>query len=231
MQRLKILSLVLMAVFASSMIVSATVSAEAVRVLNSKGEQGEILIKALFKSNLVFISLVGFEVKCEEIHYEFHFEPNSALGLFHSHFLKCTAQGGQAICQGLGDERGQILLLGTFHMVYDSLTTLGSGILLLTEHAHFTCGGLVLVLTLGELLCLLTPTNSLTNIHTIKCEQSGTGDPSEVVYWKDDGSGTEVKLKESFLVTQNDERYEGAAPVGSFNIEGKEAKEEFSVMV
>jgi hypothetical protein len=228
MQRLKVLGLVLMAVFALSVVVSSTASAAGTSFLNNKAEQGELLIKGLFKTVTKLVKLNGKAVECEEVHYEIHIEPNSALGLFHIHFLKCT--GGGFTCTGLGDEAGQILVLGTFHLVFDSLTTLGGGILFLPEHVHFTCGGLVLILVLGEVLCLITPINSLTNTHTINCEQGTAGDPKETVYWKDDGSGTEVKVG-ALLATENDEKYEGSAQVGEVKIEGKEAKEEFSAMV
>jgi hypothetical protein len=231
MQRLRILGLAFMAVFALSVVVSSAASAgEPTKFLNNKGEQGEFLIKGLFKSNTTLEKLNGKNVTCEEVHYEIHIEPNSNLGLFHIHFLKCTA-GPLVTCTGLGDESGQILVLGTFHLVYDSLTTLGAGILFLPEHVHFTCGGLVLILVLGEVLCLITPINTLTNVHKIKCEQASAGDPKEVVYWKDDGSGTEVKLKEALLSTENDEKYEGSSQVGESNVEGTEAKQEFNVMV
>jgi hypothetical protein len=139
-------------------------------------------------------------------------EGRGVLGPFHIIFLHCkTGLGG--VCTGLGDPNaGEILVLGSFHIVFDKLAgspSLGAGILFLLAHVHFECREVpiverVLVLVLGQVLCLIEPINVLQLRAKVRCERSRTeaGDPSEVVYWND--RSEEVNIREGLLGAENE---------------------------
>lgn len=165
---------------------------------NWTGESGKYTLETLSKS----------KVECEKSKAEGTIEETKPLGLFHITLESCKSSG--VSCTGLGDKSGEILVLGTYHLVFDKLGALlseaGVGILFLLEHVHFTCV-IVLVLVLGEVLCLIKPVNSKTKHFEIKCDQK-VGDPEETVYWN--SKGAEVKLKEALLTSKDDKAYEGS---------------------
>jgi len=212
MQRLKLMGLALMAVFALSAVVSAS-SLGAVEILNKNGHKAEnITFSGTSKKTTTFTILEGFgETKCSEVVTEGTQTGSTLLGLFHLHWTGCTTNVG-GTCTGLGDlVAGTILALGTYHLVEDKLLSegsLGMGILFLLEHVHYTCeGGLIigkpLILVLGEVLCLVTPL-TLTTVFTIKCEKGAhNGDPKETKYWTE--GGTEVNMGENALLASEDE--------------------------
>lgn len=216
MQRLKILGLALIAAFALGAVVSAAASAE-VKVLPEEA----VTFKGLTAKTTTLEKLNGKNVTCGETHAEGEIEAKKPLGLFHIHFLKCKGLG-LLPCTGLGDKEEQILVLGTFHLVFDTLvagnlTQAGVGVLFLLEHVHFTCGGLILVLVLGEVLCLIKPVNIKAKKSTIACEQN-KGDPGEIVYWNE--AGTEVKMGlNALLASEDDKTYEMAGELGEGEIE------------
>jgi len=122
-----------------------------------------------------------------------------ALGLFHIHFETCSTNLG-GVCTGLGDAAG-ILVLGEYHIVWDTLTTLGVAILFLPEHVHWTCNPLginTLVLALGSVICLiLTPTTANVT-HEFHCTRTATkGEQAELHYWNDAGVEQLANLKAS----------------------------------
>lgn len=202
MQRFKILGIALMAVFALSVVASTTASAS-VTVLPEKqeikwtGESG--------KGTLEVLKSI-FNVVCQKDKSEGTIEKDKPLGLFHIDFEGCKA--AIAACTGLGEANEVILTLGTYHLVFDSLTpklvNAGIGVLFLVEPTHFECGGKLFIVE-GQVLCLIKPTNTLTKHFEIKCDRGKeAGDPGETVYW--DESGKEVKMGEEGLLTKENEK-------------------------
>jgi len=208
MQRLKLLGLALVAIFALSALVSAT-SFGAIEILNkNKVKVENTEFSGHSNKETVFTVLEFFgKTKCPEVLIEAHLL-SAQLGDFHLHWHKCTTNLG-GTCTGLGDEEGLILALGTFHLVYDKLLAegpLGAGILFLLEHVHYVCeGGLIigkkLVLVLGEVLCLIEPLTLGTEIK-VKCEGTN-GDPAETKYWTENGQ--EVNMGQNALLASEDE--------------------------
>jgi hypothetical protein len=221
MHRLKVLVVALMGVVLLSGFVSAMASAALPVILNAKKEVAEaVKFSGATVSTTTFTILKSsLNITCGEVKSEGEMESKKPEGRAHGHLTKCKTNLG-GTCTGLGDETGSILVLGTFAIVYDTLTpALGAAVLSLIEPtAHFSCtvaGITKLILVKGETLCLGTPINSLTTVSTGKCETTGTaGDPKEVVYWNE--AGTEVNIKEGLLASENDgTSYEMAAEEGS----------------
>jgi hypothetical protein len=128
-------------------------------------------------------------VKCTKTASEGTLEAGGKLGTFHLHFEGCsTSLGGE--CTGLGDAAKSILALGTLHLASNSGLTLGY-FLFLIEHLHFSCtvlGITKLFLVLGELLCEVTPINTLTAKLTVTCKKGAErGDPAVTSYENDKG--------------------------------------------
>jgi hypothetical protein len=169
-------------------------------------------------------TLGGTKTTCETQTNEGTMEASKPLGTFHIHFLKCkaTALGVTAPCASLDHKVSEeaILVLGTYHLVFDHLgTTLsedGVGVLLLIEHLHYTCEtGIVkiLVLLLGELLCLVKAVNTKAAHFEIACSAS-KGDPGETTYWNE--AGTEVKMgSEALKSSLNEGKEEGSSFMSS----------------
>jgi hypothetical protein len=189
MQRLKVLILAAMAVFA----LGATMAASAyagVEALNLENKAATATFKGSSEKETK-LSTLGkeLEVKCGKTVSEGTLEAGGKLGAFHLHFEKCsTSLGGE--CTGLGDTAGTILTLGTQHLATNSTLTVGY-MLFLTEHLHFTCtvfGIAKLFLVLGEQLCQIEPINVFTTTFTITCKKGAErGDPSVTSYENDKG--------------------------------------------
>jgi hypothetical protein len=224
-QRFKVLGLALMTVFALSAIVSAAASAELPVILNNKKEvAGAVKFTGNNTTKTELVKLNGLKVECSGNTDEGEFEAKKPLGLFHIKFTGCKGLVNLVTCTGLGDTSGTILVLGTFHIVYDKLGTgeaLGAAVLFLLEEVHFSCS-LTLVRVKGEVLCLISPINKLAKKAKVTCEQSG-GDPKEVVYWN--AAGSEVNIKEGLLASENMGAFEMSAEGGSGEIETTSAEE------
>jgi hypothetical protein len=222
MQRLKILVLAAMAVFALAAIVSATASAALPLFLTAAGTQPLLLISGLstIVSQLQELGQAASEqIECPEVHYTFHQEANTDLGTFHFDFLKCHAAVGgiEAKCTGLGEATaGEILVLGTYHAVFDSLTTLGAADLMLVNEVHFACS-IILVKVKGELLCLISVPGGKGSKVKLDCKKTAGGDPEESTYWNN--AGTEVKIPNGLLASRSDGTFkdssEGASGEGT----------------
>jgi hypothetical protein len=201
MQRLKVLVLALMAVFAVSALVSATASAafELAKILPT----GEAVTFTGESGAGTLSTLAGTTVECKSDTSEGSFSAiDPELGPFHVDFKECTSAGGA--CTGLGEAAGIILVLGTAHLVVDTLTpALGAGVLFLVPNpVHFVCAG-VLVAVSGQVLCLIKPVATKTTHFEIVCEQSAVGDPKEVEYWGEQGQN--VKMGLNLLLTSLNE--------------------------
>ena len=151
MQRLKILGVALMAVFALSALASTTASAAVVVLPEVEekwtGESG--------KGTLETLKALA-SVVCQKDKSEGTFEAKKPLGLFHITFEGCKAAGLIA-CTGLGEAKEVILSLGTAHLVFDKLgkvlSEAGVGVLFLLEPVHFECGSGKLFVVTGQVLC------------------------------------------------------------------------------
>lgn len=147
----------------------------------------------------------AFSVVCQKDKSEGTIETSKPLGLFHIDFEGCKA--AVVACTGLGEAKEVILLLGTYHLVFDTLgaklSEAGVGILFLFEPAHFECTG-KLVGVEGQLLCLIKNPNEKAKHFEIVCKKGKeTGDPGETVYWNEEGK--EVKMgEELFLLKENE---------------------------
>ncbi len=201
MHRLKILGVALMAVFALSVVVSATASAAVVilpEVAESwKGESGVGSLEVLKGAA---------KIECKKDKSEGTFEATKPLGTFHIDFEGCKAS--IAACTGLGEAKEVILTLGTTHLVFDTLAAKlsenGVGVLFLVEPTHFECLGKLFVVS-GQLLCLIKPPEKLAKHFEIVCSKGKeSGDPGETVYWNEEGK--EVKMGEELLLTAENEK-------------------------
>jgi hypothetical protein len=214
MQRLKILVLAAMAVFALAAIASATASAALPLFLTGAGTQPLLLISGLSIITSVLQRLGETKnIKCPEVHYTFHQNANEDLGTFHFDFLGCNVtEPVPAKCTGLGEATaGEILVLGTYHSVFDSLSPLGAALLMLVNEVHFACS-IVLVKVKGELVCLVSVPGTKGTKVKLDCEKT-LGDPKEFTYWNN--AGTEVKIPEGLLAAESDGPFKDAAEEAS----------------
>lgn len=210
MQRVKLLGLTVMTALALSALAAGTAFG-AVGILSKTGQTVlGFKFSGTSKKETLFTILKGFGVtKCAEVETEGEQEGTGLLGSFHLHWKGCTTNLG-GTCTGLSDAAGTLLGLGTWHLVFDKLSSegsLGVAILLLIEQFHFTCeGGFVpktLVLVSGQSLCLI-PINVLSTKLAITCEKGREkGDPGETVYWNE--SGTKVEMGEGGLLASENE--------------------------
>lgn len=113
-------------------------------------------------------------------------------GPFHLMYSSCTTAGGLVTCTGLGELNARILLLGTMHIVYDTLSPLGAAFLYSVNQNHAECAGNLFVIS-GTVLCLVKPTNEKTKGFTLKCEGE-KGKPKETHYWNDEGKEVQTQL-------------------------------------
>jgi hypothetical protein len=178
MRQFKLLGLTLMAVFVAAVAVASTASA-ALPVnlpLSAKARPWT----GTNIGNVELLQPGQNTVTCTEAPATGEEEAGKPLGPFHIEFKNCSAAGQK--CTGLGDAAGVILTLGTWHLVFDNLTTLSTALLFLIEHVHFSCTALILVLVLGELLCLhLKPTEKAFT-HSFHCVQTGTKQEDETYF-------------------------------------------------
>jgi hypothetical protein len=161
-------------------------------------------------------------VECKEAAGESTVEANHHLGLFHIHLKGCGAGGGLLKCTGLGEETGVILALGSWHLVYDTLSVSlaadGVAILYLFDNVHLECGGKLLIVKLGGMvLCLISNPAALTKVSAFNCKERIGGGPAETKYYNEAGtltsiaplltSETEGAGKETILVGEGTNEY------------------------
>ena len=184
MKRFKLLGLALVAIFALAAAMSASAfAAELPETLPTSATtrtwEGAAEGEPEFSSETAEAGVL-LVVKCKTAPSEGTEEPGKPLGLFHIHFLGCesTVGGLPAKCTDLNHTTaGEILVLGTWHLVYDrkkaeEFKELTVGILFLVELVHFTCGG-VLVEVKGEVLCLVLKPMESNVKHSFHCVRSG----------------------------------------------------------
>jgi hypothetical protein len=225
MQRLKTVVLALSALCVVAALTASSAFATLPQLLTAAGAlvEKESFTGESGKTALVTLKLS--EVTCAKSTAEGELIENTSakgfLGPFHITFKECTSKTalGTATCTGASDTSGVILTLGEAHLVYDSLTTLGVGVLFLISLFHFTCtlfGVNELVLVEGSVICLIKPINTLAKHFEIICEEilkenKPTGDPKEPTYWN--GSGVEQKT--SLLTNVGETSFESSAENGT----------------
>ena len=198
MKRLKLLGLALVAIFALAASMSASAFAlelpenlpvsATTRTWTGESEGAE----PEFTSETAEAGVL-LKVNCKTAPSEGTEEPGKPLGLFHIHFLGCTsAVGGLTVkCTDLNHSTaGEILVLGTWHLVFDRKKTeefkeLATAVLFLVELVHFVCGG-VLIEVKGEVLCLHLEPTKLAFTHSFHCIKNGD-QPTEEWCMKDNG--------------------------------------------
>jgi hypothetical protein len=184
MQRLKILALSLMAVFALGAMASATASAEELPNFLPLGTEANP-VTFTDKSGAGTLETVGGKVvKCTS-------DTSTGevtaprLGKFDVLFLGCESSGIK--CTGLKDTTtGSVLVKGTFHIRTLLTEKKHVYVIFLIEHVHFSC--LLLVLVLGCAAGLLLSPNVLSSTLTIHLKQTkGVQEPTEIA---SEGSGS-----------------------------------------
>jgi hypothetical protein len=153
----------------------------------------------------LFETVKKTKVTCEAAPAEGTEEANGKpLGLFHIKFEKCKGEqaGAKVPCTGLGEATEVVLVLGTWHLWYDSLSpSLGVATVLLVNEVHATCPFIIPLLfkLTGSMVCLdLEPTVTSFK-HLFHCTQVG-GKPDETKYWNETGVEQIAKL----ITTEND---------------------------
>jgi hypothetical protein len=127
------------------------------------------------------------------------FQETDTLGTFHITFLGCeTAILGK--CTSSGDTEGQILTLGSFHYVLDTLgsSEISVAVLFLTAPTTFSCTKLASIVTKGTLVCLILTPLVKSKTHLFHCTQSSAGVQEDKHYYNDNGTLVETKLETSF---------------------------------
>jgi len=220
MQRLKVLLLAAMAVFAVGAAFSATAFG-GIEALDEANKPAKASFKGLsaVKTDLGILNESQL-VLCGETHTEGELEATGKLGPFHISFLKCdTSSGGT--CTGLGDPSGTILALGVIHLATAALNLNVGLVEFLTEHLHFECTVLFvkkLILVLGDYLCKIEPINVLVEKAKVKCLRGANhGDPWLVEYEND--KGEDVTLANPLKATTSDGVEEMASEESSAAIE------------
>jgi hypothetical protein len=195
MRRLKVLVLAFSALCAVAALTAGSAFAELPQLLTAGGSTVTAETYTGESGATALRTLGGSEVECKKSTAEGELSREATskgyLGPFHIHFRECKGPLGST-CTGATDAEGTILVLGEAHLVYDSLTTLGVGVLFLVAQFHFTCtlfGVNELILVKGSVICLIKPINTVAKHFEIVCEESAThsGDPKEPHYWNASG--------------------------------------------
>jgi hypothetical protein len=103
------------------------------------------------------------------------------LGPFHWHLKECKAEATGTVCTGLGEtEAGTILVLGSWHLVFDkplapgTFSGLTTAMLYLFNLVTVHCSALILVEIKGEILCLDLKATEANKIHSYHCTGAGS---------------------------------------------------------
>jgi hypothetical protein len=124
-------------------------------------------------------------------------EELTSLGTFEALFTKVKDPNNGSECNTAGDALGELLLRGTFHIVYTSLSPLTLGILYLVAPVALTCGTLTIELK-GSLLSPLngagTEDTELISVLSA-LRGNGKGKPSLTTYYNDEGAAKKAKLE------------------------------------
>ena len=222
--RLLLVSLV--AVFALGALMAS--SAFALPEILSSGGVTEFTGKSVGETNLHVVRS-STKVSCRSATAEGSVEANNHLGLFHIDFKTCSARLGETslgTCTGLSEESGVILSLGSWHLVWDSLST-GAGlkvaILFLVASVHFSCRPVIgseklfVVSSGGMVLCLIQNPAALTKVFEFQCNETRAGGPEDTKYYNE--SGTLVNISPLMTTENENGRPEESIQRGSGTVE------------
>jgi hypothetical protein len=185
MQRIKLLGLAVLAVFAFSAVASAVASAEIMPPLMLPGAGTTFTIKGLGEPILVREN--GEKIKCKKSTGSGEATSDS-LGNFKILFEECKSEPLSTTCTGLGNTTGTILTEGEYHFRWLLAEKTKPHLVLLPKHVHFSCS-LLLFLVLG---CVASKDlekdngtalleNELVELFLVKLTQAGAvNSPSEV---------------------------------------------------
>jgi len=194
MRRFKVLGLTVMALFALGAFASS--SALALPTFLPTGSATEPVLVEGSAGKGVLETAAGLAIKCGSVTILADFE-SASLGTFHLHFKECVNSAGEK-CETPSDETGVILVLGEFHLVYDSLSpTLGVALLLLIPQFHINCLGLLkpLLLIVGNILILIeNPGTTLKPPIKLIVKQT-KGVPADRHWWNDTPTEQTAKLE------------------------------------
>ena len=197
-RRAKLLGLALVAVFASAVAMSASASALTLpENLPVSATERTFTGKAVGATLLQITGGTLEPVECETAPTEGGEEAGKPLGPFHIHFTKCTTKSGgtTVTCTGLSEAAGIILVLGTWHLVFDEKSPeLLTAMLFLLETTHYNCSALVLVELTGSVLCLELKVTEQSVTHSFHCIQT-SGVQSETKYFTSTGAEATAALK------------------------------------
>ena len=210
MRQAKLLGLALVAVFVLSAAAFSSIASalEPIKILpvenaglNWTGETDE--------KNPQLIALGG-TIQCEKAEANGTEEKTHPLGEFHIHFLNCKNTATGVECNSLGDKPGIILVLGTWHLVYDVVEKeLDTATLFLPLTVHFECTSFFLIEVKGELVCLdLQPLSKLLS-HLFHCHQKEALQ-LEKIWWNDLGETTKHE-KAELLCNENHTEFKHCA--------------------
>jgi hypothetical protein len=214
MQLIKRFGVVLMAVFALGVIVAATASAEATKVLPEPSKASPL--KSTSKGGKGTLETVGgSKVECEAATGKSEFtSPN--LGSFSVLFEKCKSFVFENLtCTGVGDNSGTVLLSGEVHYWLALLSkTLVGALVFLFKEFHFTCAGAfvkALVLVKGCGAALAEPTEKLVKLtKDVFAQTKGVSDIKQVL---PENSTTELTCNTQTNV--NETKFEESGQLGT----------------
>lgn len=142
-------------------------------------------------------------------------EKDKPLGTFHISLKECstTILGIKVTCSGLRDATSIVLVLGTYHLVFDTLAPLNSAtLLLISPEVHFSCST-TLLLVKGNMLCLDVEPTKRAFTHEFKCQTVVAGDSEETKYFND--AGTQVAIA-PLEISENGGAFKGMAVETAF---------------
>jgi hypothetical protein len=127
------------------------------------------------------------------------FQETDTLGTFHITWLGCETEI-LGKCTSEGDEAGQVLTLGSFHYVLDTLSSSESSvaILFLPGITTFSCTKLANIKIRGTLVCLILTPLVESKTHLVHCNQTSAGVQEDKHYYNDNGTLVEAKVETSF---------------------------------
>jgi hypothetical protein len=170
MHRLRVVGLVVLAVFAVAAVTVGVASAANMTL-------PEFVTKTSWtgSSTAGVLKASGVEIKCKSGTNSGEMEASRKLGTFDIDFKECSSEITGGKCTSEGDAEGIILTEGTWHLVLT--TKSGTDVHLiwfLVKEFKTNCNG-VIITTKGNVLGEITPANKLTKAYKIKVETTGSG--------------------------------------------------------
>ena len=164
------MALVVLCAFAAMMATSAFALPT---VLIGGGEQASSLTGKV--TSAIKLETPSTSLECSSGTGEGTTEASKPLGQFHIHATGCK---DFVSCTGMGESADVILMLGSYHLLFDTLKTslseAGVAILFLPSATKFNCSGFaeVEIKAGGMILCLIKNPTALTKVFTAGCEGS-----------------------------------------------------------